>query len=182
MFLTALSGSYYAQGSSPLPIDGKVILDDCMYSEGEVQKELESDSMKKLVIGIGKRKFILSNGNMIKVKSNGQKYKGKFHILNDSTISIGSNSILLTQIELIVMKLKLGRLLPFFGMLPLQVLGGYMVFDGVEGGDGEFVIAGATIILVSALPTLLCAKRYKAFKTFARQDGEIKRKYTYSIE
>lgn len=180
--LFALSSSSYSHGSPSLPLDNEVRMEDYMYGLDEVQKALESDSIKKLVIGIGERKFTLSSGNTIKVKSNGEKYKGKLQILNDSTISIGSNSILLSQIDLIVMKLKPGRLLPFLVTLPLQVFGGYLVFDGVQGRDVEFVIIGATMIGITAIPTLFYAKRYKALKTFARQDGEIKRKYTYSIE
>lgn len=174
--LFALSSSSYSHGSFSLPLDNEVRMEDYMYGLDEVQKALESDSIKKLVIGIGERKFTLSSGNTIKVKSNGEKYKGKLQILNDSTISIGSNSILLSQIDLIVMKLKPGRLLPFLVTLPLQVFGGYLVFDV------EFVVIGATMIGITAIPTLFYAKRYKALKTFARQDGEIKRKYTYSIE
>ena len=142
------------------------------------------DTTGALFISNGKREIQISEGERIIVKTNNNRYSGKFKIENDSVISINSKSILLDEINMIA-KSNAGKVfLLFLASIPIDAIGIISILDGHISKNMDHVWVGSIFLGAGTggiITESILGKRYRRFKKIGRQDGTIKYNWTYSI-
>jgi len=150
--------------------------------EREKVLEEEEYSDQFLLIESEKKKVEIKQGKKVTIKANGERYKGKLRIINDSTLNVKGTNIILKDVDMIASPKRAKSIGLFFAALPIEFTGLVLIAGG-QIGDAIIGVGGAATMLVGIIAAGVegsIGKRYSKL-TKDKNDGsaqETKNKYS----